>query len=345
MLLYLQHLHLLRQISSVIQAIRRIVILDYSNLRRSFQRVRDDQHLPPGLHVRLNIWSGLKEARLNIPMADDEEMQDLPTERAVVMVPQPDQEPLEENPALRDRLPQKPPVYEAAGKIPPPRDPDGSGDDSENFHRSVDVLGNLKTEKVDTHTESAFLILADLSHDIYYGVELMKRRDVLSRLLSMTMYKSPDAAVASQYRRQAASVLANSVQNNPTALKEALNTWNKLSEPLCGGKSCREHDLAQYIYQFLEMEFEPSAMKAKIYALHGMLKDEDLRLAFLKLRGMDLLLSIFTRLGEQWDTARVKIAQFVTDTFLDENMGAQLGVWPVHGVAEGARLCQRGTCS
>ena len=44
--------------------------------------------------------------------------------------------------------------------------------------------------------------------------------------------------------------------------------------------------------------------------------------------GMGHLLSIFLREGNQWDSTRVKIAQFVMDTFLDEDMGAQLGIWP-----------------
>ena len=29
-----------------------------------FQRVRDDQDLPAGLHVRLNVWTGEKEAKV-----------------------------------------------------------------------------------------------------------------------------------------------------------------------------------------------------------------------------------------------------------------------------------------
>ena len=32
-----------------------------------FQRIHDDQSIPPGLHVRMNLATGLKEARLNVP--------------------------------------------------------------------------------------------------------------------------------------------------------------------------------------------------------------------------------------------------------------------------------------
>ncbi|KAI4248982.1 MAG: hypothetical protein L6R42_009126, partial [Xanthoria sp. 1 TBL-2021] len=35
-----------------------------------FQTVHDDQNLPPGLHVRMNLATGIKEARLNIPEPD-----------------------------------------------------------------------------------------------------------------------------------------------------------------------------------------------------------------------------------------------------------------------------------
>lgn len=38
-----------------------------------FKTVHDDQELPPGLHVRLNLQTGVKEARLNVPEGDEDE--------------------------------------------------------------------------------------------------------------------------------------------------------------------------------------------------------------------------------------------------------------------------------
>ena len=42
-----------------------------------FKRIHDDQSLPPGLHVRMNLATGLKEARLNVPEPDDAPKADL----------------------------------------------------------------------------------------------------------------------------------------------------------------------------------------------------------------------------------------------------------------------------
>lgn len=34
----------------------------------NFQPIREGQSIPPGLHIRLNVQTGEKEARLNVPM-------------------------------------------------------------------------------------------------------------------------------------------------------------------------------------------------------------------------------------------------------------------------------------
>src|SRR5436305_9531395 len=49
--------------------------------RTEFHVVHEDQHLPPGLHVRLNVETGLKEAKLYDPSEDEKD-----SENATVMV-------------------------------------------------------------------------------------------------------------------------------------------------------------------------------------------------------------------------------------------------------------------
>jgi nucleotide exchange factor SIL1 len=280
-------------------------------------------------------------------MEGETDIADSSIEQMVVVVPQPEiEEPIaDEKPALRDRVPQKPPAYDAAGKIMPPRKPDGNTADSQLFSQALQNLnGNYVYDaSYDEKVDVALQTLEDLAHDIYYGVELVKRSDVLQQLvLHMSSPKS------SLRRHQAASIIGHSVQNNPTALKEIKESWKRLMAPVCGAKSknslgkniCEDQDFISKLYQSLAQESDPIASKAKVYALSGLSKDRELRDAFLAKNGMELLLSIFVKDGVHWGVTRVKIAQFVMDTFLDENMGAQLGIWPQEPEIEG-QYCEK----
>jgi nucleotide exchange factor SIL1 len=291
-----------------------------------FQIVREGQDLPPGLHVRLNVWTGGKEARLNIPMDADNEMDGLPTEQSVVLVDKPEHGNVyDDKPALRDQVPQKPPAYDAAGKILPPQEPDGSGGDSESFWNAIRVISGSSTSAEDV--ELALTDLSDLAHDIYYGVELAKQGDVLWNLIGLMSSESHI------HRRQAASILAGSLQNNPTALKEARKAWESriylnTGQNYKDKKACEEENLLSQLHQTLRQETDTAATRAKISALAGLSKDPKMRDCFVVNLGMGDLLKIFLKKGNEWDSTRVKIAQFVMDTFLDEDMGAELGIWP-----------------
>ena len=303
-----------------------------------FQIVREGQDLPPGLHVRMNVQTGEKEARLNIPMDGDVQLEGLPTEQSVMVVDQPGDGSVDDEPALRDRVPQKPPAYDAAGKILPPQEPDSSGGDSENFWNAIRVLGGGPVS--DEDIELALTDLSDLAHDIYYGVELAKRGDVLQNLVALMSSDSRSP----QQRRQAASALGGSVQNNPTALKEARKAWesstySKYGQNYKDKSVCEPGNLINRLHQSLRQETDPAVTRAKISVLAGLTKDPDMRDCFVVNLGMGHLLSIFLKEGNQWDSTRVKIAQFVMDTFLDEDMGAQLGVWP-RGPAMDSENCR-----
>jgi len=313
---------------------------------KDFQIIHDDQDIPPGLHVRMDIYSGKKEARLNIPMEGDAETSDIPTEQAMVIVDQPEQETREESHedqpvALRDLVHKKPPAYEAAGKILPPREPDGSVADSENFARALNILSS--DPAIDR--SSALSSLLELSHDIYYGVELMKSTSVLEQL--MALMQDQDASSPSAGRRRAAAgILANAVQNNPTALAEAQKSWRLyLADPRMASSTDQvntaDREFVAQTLLALETETDPAAMKAKVHALNGLVKAHEVRDVLLDLKGLEHLLSVFRAQGEAWTPVRMKVAQFVADNFLDEEMGAERGRWP-RGVIEADEVCAAG---
>jgi nucleotide exchange factor SIL1 len=309
---------------------------------KDFQVIREGQDLPPGLHVRMDIYSGLKEARLNIPMEGEEGTvdvhEDIPIERAVVVVEQPETEEVkDEQPAMRDQVPIKPPVYETAGKIPPPPP---SGDEFSTFQKA------MLTIKMEARAfDSALDDLTELSHDIYYGVEIAKDGPVLEKLICLTLSSGSKRMPANEKGRdhKAASILASAIQNNPTALKEVSSFWRMVVYPYCetdttDSTTKNQSNFVSLLRKRLGREKEPQTLKSKVAAVSGLIKEPLIRDEFLEKGGMELLLAIFLKKGEQFDIVKKRVAQLVTDTFLDEGMGAQLGVWPKSPVSE-AKVC------
>jgi nucleotide exchange factor SIL1 len=306
---------------------------------KDFQVIREGQDLPPGLHVRMDINDGTKEARLNIPMEGEAgaELEGVPVEQAMVLV-EGEEPPIEkivvEQQAMRDQVPQKPPVYEAAGKIPVPP-PQGDGGDMGIFQRALLAIA-MEARGFDTALDD----LSELSHDIYYGVEIAKNGPVLEKLICLTLGSGTDKFPAKKENRdqKAATILASAVQNNPTALKEAADLGRIVMHPNCPVDVTEKQEkgtnnFVGIMRKRLAKE-DPTAMKSKLKAISGLIKERSIRKEFLEMKGMELLLSVWLMPGEPWDGVREKVAHLVMDNFLDESMGAEIGVWPSGPEAE-----------
>ncbi|TVY89994.1 Nucleotide exchange factor [Lachnellula willkommii] len=305
---------------------------------KDFQTIKEGQDLPPGLHVRMNIYSGEKEARLNIPMEGEEgyNPEGIPTEQAMVIVDQPEAEP--EKPALRDQVPIEAPAYKDAGKIPPPIPNAEAGDEMGTFQKA------LLTIKMDARAiDGALDDLSDLSHDIYYGVEIAKDGPVLEKLVCLTLGSGSEKIPATENGRdhKAASILASSIQNNPTALKEVAGYSKMVMYPTCGLdiSANTQKNFVDMLRSRLDQEKTPSVLKAKVNAISGLLREPTIRDAFLEKGGMELLLEIFLKKEEGFDVVRRNVGQLVMDNFLDEGMGAVLDVWPRMPVSE-TKVCE-----
>jgi nucleotide exchange factor SIL1 len=308
---------------------------------KDFQDIKEGQDIPPGLHVRMNIYTGKKEARLNIPMEGDEtatELEGIPIEQAIVVVEQPEEESVPELLALRDQVPQKPPAYEAAGKIPPPPP---SGGEISIFQKAV-----LTVQMEGKAFDSALDDLSELSHDIYYGVEIAKDGSLIEKLICLVLGSGSDKFPAKENKRdsKAAAILASSIQNNPTALSELADLGRLVMYPSCGTvvidpSTKARANFVDMLRNRLEGETEPAVLKSKVSAMSGLLREPSIRKKFLDTKGMELLLAIWLKKGEQWDSVRMRVSQLVMDNFLDESMGANLGDWPKKPVA-GSKLCE-----
>lgn len=289
-----------------------------------FQTLHDDQDIPPGLHVRMNVWTGEKEAKINVPDEQNTALEGLPVEKSVVIV-EPNESEEEEI-----HIPPGAPVYEAAGAI---KEPPKSGE-SVAFYDSLEIL--RKGLDVDQALED----LEELSHDIYYGLKIAEDYETVKNLFCLANSKSifdenPDPVVMRR-ARLAALALAGTLQNNAKALNEVEKHWPTLSKEMCPG-FVKDDEAGVGALRLVSAQFDdektndPSVTKARASAINGLLKIDAIREELLKRRGMGGLLEVLvSEMGPEWESAKRKVAQLVQDNFLDETMGAKLGEWPVN---------------
>lgn len=283
-----------------------------------FQTVHEDQELPPGLHVRLNIWTGHKEAKINDPTeAADPSLEGLPIDQGIVVV---DPEPADDVPVI----PKGAPTYDNEGAVKEPQHEAG------HFYESLTILKSGVVSDEAAYS-SALEDLEDLSHDIYYGVKVTEDSEAVKALLCLLADQSPDET--SSRTSQASAILAGALSNNPTALKAVADKWPEFMGSKCPQK---DESLGDVIYSKIGSSSALDAgriIKAKIGALNGLIKDDAIRADFLEKGGMKQLVNVLV--GPQdvseaktWAAAQRKVGQLALDNFLDEEMGATLGQWP-----------------
>ncbi|KAH7326601.1 hypothetical protein B0I35DRAFT_405814 [Stachybotrys elegans] len=282
-----------------------------------FQTVHDDQDIPNGLHVRLNIWTGQREAKINVPDEQDPSLEGLPVDQAVVIVDP-------EEPATPP-IPKGAPAYDSVGKIKEPE------------HEAVGFAHALKLLKSgsggsDPGFDDALEVMEDISHDIYYGLKITEDTDVLKGLFCLMADTSVPVTEGVVPRdQQAAGILASALQNNPSALKEVVKNWGDVASHQCVKDGPR---VDETLFSSLvspdassNKRVAPKA-KAKVGVINGLIKDDKIRAEFISSGGMQKLLEVLVPEGKEWAGAQRKVGQLVLDNFLDEDMGAKLGQWP-----------------
>jgi nucleotide exchange factor SIL1 len=296
-----------------------------------FQIVHPDQDLPLGLHVRLDVTTGLKEAKINVPDEHDPALEGLPVDSSMVVV---EQEEAEE----QIKLPPNAPAYEAAGKIKEPKI--ANPDESSAFYKSLTIL------KKGLDVDNALEMLEDISHDIYYGLKIAEDYDTVHELFCLAT--APPSSPQSLTRaRLAALTLSSTLQNNPKALAEIETHWPKLGPSVCpSSTTTTTTPLSTSVFTLLPtqegQDADPSLTKARISLLTTLLKSPHLRTHFLTTSpssggGPSEILRILTSPATSspaWSGTQRRAAQLLTDTFLDADMGAALGEWPAPNQAQ-----------
>ncbi|KAJ4295665.1 hypothetical protein N0V88_004367 [Collariella sp. IMI 366227] len=185
-----------------------------------FQKVHHDQDLPIGLHVRLNVQTGEREAKINVPDEIDPALEGLPVDSSVVIV---DRDLFEPEQPL---IPRDAPAYDPAGKIKVPKTE--SSEEGSAFYKTLTIL------KKGLDVDAALEMLEDISHDIYYGLKIAEDYDTVHELFCLSSANDPATTTRA---RLAALTLASTIQNNPKALAELEAHWPKLSPSTCGPSS------------------------------------------------------------------------------------------------------------
>ncbi|KAK4117272.1 hypothetical protein N656DRAFT_840967 [Canariomyces notabilis] len=315
-----------------------------------FQVVHDDQDLPFGLHVRLNIYTGKKEAKINIPDEQNPALEGLAVDSSVVLV---DRDETSDN-SGQVRIPANAPAYDPAGKIKKP--PSSTPDEGNAFYKSLTIL------KKGLDVDEALEMLEEISHDIYYGLKIAEDYDTIRELFCLSTARSPSSSPSdnnsntkndperSHTRARLASLtLASAVQNNPKALSEITRHWTTLADYTCPSPKHHHHQKQEAEASLGESTFHllphsptsPGVLKARISSLSGLLKSPLIRSHFLTARGPSHLLELLTsplssqqskqEEEEEWGPTRRAAALLLLDNFLDADMGAAVGEWPTAG--------------
>lgn len=304
-----------------------------------FQVIREGQEIPHGLHVRLDVTTGEKQAKINDPTEGNPALEGLPVDSSIVVV-ESEEHGGQDTPSNDElRVPKGAPAYEPVGKVKVPES------ESQAFYDSLTVLKTLSLN--DRPIDAALDILMDISHDIYYGLKITEDPNAVKELLCMmssqdVFPRDRDDDVVRQ-ASHAASIIGAALQNNHKALEEVEKHWADISKSKCAGT---DQKLSQAVFKSLLPQTpaskdaskaegnQLSLTKAKAGALRGLIKSPAIRDDFLAQEGMAQILQVLALERPELLQAQQKLANLVLDNFLDESMGATLGVWPRPGEAD-----------
>ncbi|KAI9889143.1 MAG: hypothetical protein M1814_005734 [Vezdaea aestivalis] len=169
-----------------------------------FQAIQAGQNLPAGLHVRLNLETGVKEAKLYDAREDDSQTEAVVFEKQVE-----GEEKQQQKQIVLGPDGEEPPPYSNTGKILPPNDGFVSAG---TFQDASNAVAKLSIE--DSALMGPLTELEDLAHDIYYGNEIISSTTLTQKVLAILSSSSSESA-----QSMAATLLGSALRNNHKALE------------------------------------------------------------------------------------------------------------------------------
>ncbi|KAL8902613.1 MAG: hypothetical protein Q9207_004540 [Kuettlingeria erythrocarpa] len=271
-----------------------------------FQEIQDHQDLPPGLHVRMNLATGVKEARLNVPEPQDNGdissgLTIIDHSNLVGFEPEPGDHSV--------------PDQEAPGSQQPIRPlPDFIAESSS----YADIVHQVKEYGQQDHQQllPALADLEDLSHSYHWGLSLAKDGDLVRKIFQLFL----PSTLSLEVRSLAALIFGTAIRNNPAALEAALSHFVNDEWP--------EGPLAAVITALLH-EQAPVLLNRMMFLLSSLCQDRTQVSRFLDAGGIDVLIGIYEAKSAGTDDReklRRKVSHFVVDRLsTPEQEGVGLG--------------------
>ncbi|KAL8768692.1 MAG: hypothetical protein Q9209_005110 [Squamulea sp. 1 TL-2023] len=256
-----------------------------------FQTVRDDQDLPPGLHVRMNLATGVKEARLNVPEPDKD-----PASSGLTIIDDSDLL------GFKETVAESPTDFHEDYRQQPFLPPQHDVAESSLFSDSVAQVKDRASQDNDKLLP-ALTNLEDLSHSYHWGLSLAKDNEIIHKLFQLLLPSN----LSLEVRSLATLVFGTAVHNNQAALAIALTHFYN--------DEWAEGPLEAVILALLH-EQSPILLNRMMFLLSSLCQDQAQLEAFLDAGGVDLLIGLYNResLGLHEEVRlRKKVTHFVLD--------------------------------
>ncbi|KAG5518975.1 hypothetical protein PMAC_002506 [Pneumocystis sp. 'macacae'] len=161
-----------------------------------FQVVHHDQILPPGLHIRIDFNTGIKEAKIMDENEENKNSVILIYQDGHIKATEPDDEkiPYSHLDEIKPNL-----------KIPQ--------EDHDQFSMALTFLASDKYQDSEENLINILLLLEELSHELEFGIRICKSRIIIERLIHLL--KNSESV---HVKKLVVTVLGSSLQNNPQAL-------------------------------------------------------------------------------------------------------------------------------
>ncbi|KTW26827.1 uncharacterized protein T551_03289 [Pneumocystis jirovecii RU7] len=221
-----------------------------------FQVVHQDQILPPGLHIRINFNTGIKEAKI---MDEGDE-----NKNSVILVYQDGH--IQSTEPVDKEIPHSH-LDEIKPNLKIPQE------DHDQFSMALSFLESDKYQESEEDLTNILLLLEELSHELEFGIRICKSRIIVEHL--MHLLKSSKSI---HVKKLAITVLGSSLQNNPQALLHISDL-----------------KLVKILLEKLDDESDDSVMIKILYTLSSIVRSQNEMEEFHLTQGDKILYKVFEK--------------------------------------------------
>ena len=263
-----------------------------------FQIIHDDQSIPPGLHVRMNLATGLKEARLNIPEPEDAPKADIVIVDNTPVRLAADEE-AEAEPITPLGIQDQSKLDRVYDYLRPSMDPEES---------SLFASETSKLRSSSVPTLETLSALTDLVHSYDWGLALAQDGSLIHKLietLQPVTIQAPNHKSETfqpivtekplEIRSATALLLGTAIQNNPEALAALLthtkpDTESSLEFGVTYAVLCSLSIPLEQSSPFLEVQLH----QRTLFLLHQLASSPTQLGVFIGQNGLNMLYGLFT---------------------------------------------------